>query len=192
MQEAVTEPETHRVSIQPRPCRLPRGDQRLLPRRFDVELDPASEIIPAIGRQGGDLQPQPRLSEPRRRRSSPPIPATPSIPPAPCSPAPIRSRCRSCRTRLRRPTSRRSPPSRPRAGAADVSSTTPTTPPARSLPGLLRARRGVRPRARHPRRARQLLLGDRLRRPPPGLVPRPPPAPRRSGSRSSRSPRATT
>src|ERR1700679_3829885 len=49
MQEAVTEPETHRY-----PSNRGRGDFRqalsdFYARRFDVTLDPDSEIIPAIG-----------------------------------------------------------------------------------------------------------------------------------------------
>jgi LL-diaminopimelate aminotransferase len=49
MQEAVTEPETHRY-----PSNRGRADFReavsdFYVRRFDVQLDPASEIIPAIG-----------------------------------------------------------------------------------------------------------------------------------------------
>jgi LL-diaminopimelate aminotransferase len=49
MQEAVTEPETHRY-----PSNRGRGDFReavsdFYARRFDVQLDPASEVMPAIG-----------------------------------------------------------------------------------------------------------------------------------------------
>jgi LL-diaminopimelate aminotransferase len=49
MQEAVTEPETHRY-----PSNRGRADFRealsdFYARRFDVRIDPASEVIPAIG-----------------------------------------------------------------------------------------------------------------------------------------------
>src|SRR3954449_12586740 len=49
MQEAVTEPETHRY-----PSNRGRADFReavsdFYARRFDVELDPATEVMPAIG-----------------------------------------------------------------------------------------------------------------------------------------------
>ena len=50
----------------------------------------------------------------------------------------------------------------------------------------------LRPRARDPRRPRQRLLGDDLRRLRRARASSPRPGPRRSASRSSRSPRATT
>ncbi len=69
MQEAVTEPETHRY-----PSNRGREDFRgavrdFYERRFDVELDPEPRDHPRDRRQGGDLQPQPRLPRPRRLRA---------------------------------------------------------------------------------------------------------------------------
>ena len=58
--------------------------------------------------------------------------------------------------------------------------------------GFFETRRLLRPRARDPRRPRQRLLGDDLRRLRRAQLPRHARAPRRSASRSSRSPRATT
>ena len=49
MQEAVADPGTHQYPSQPRPRGVPRGLRRLLRRRFGVEIDPETEVIPAIG-----------------------------------------------------------------------------------------------------------------------------------------------
>ena len=91
MQEAVTEAETHQY-----PSNRGRADFRaavrdFYARRFDVELDPEQRDHPGDRRQGGDLQPQPRLPRPRATTRSRPTPATPSTRAARGSPAP--SRC---------------------------------------------------------------------------------------------------
>ena len=69
MQEAVSEPETHRY-----PSNRGREDFRgavrdFYERRFDVTLDPEQRDHPGDRRQGGDLQPQPRVPGPGRLRA---------------------------------------------------------------------------------------------------------------------------
>ena len=69
MQEAVTEPETHRY-----PSNRGREDFReavrdFYERRFDVDARPRARDHPRDRRQGGDLQPQPRLPGPGRLRA---------------------------------------------------------------------------------------------------------------------------
>ena len=69
MQEAVTEPETHQY-----PSNRGREDFRgavrdFYERRFDVDARPRARDHPGDRREGGDLQPQPRLPRPRRLRA---------------------------------------------------------------------------------------------------------------------------
>ncbi len=177
---------------QPRPRGLPRGAVRdFYERRFDVKLDPDERDHPGDRRQGGDLQPQPRVPRPRRLRAR----GRPRLPGlhrrtvarrrragADGAAAGARLRARPRRDRRGRRASRE----------ADVPQL-PEQPDRRDRAGgLLRARRRVRARLRDPRRARQRLLGDRLRRLPRARRSCRRPAPRTSASRCSRCPRATT
>ena len=191
MQEAVADPANHQY-----PSNRGRDEFReafadFYDRRFGVEIDPETEVIPAIGAKEciynlcfafldpGDvaLASDPGYpvytGGPILAGATPELlPLVPELGFAPdLSADPGRGR---------------------RQGAADVPQL-PEQPDRRGRPrGLLRDGRLLRPRARDPRRPRQRLLGDDLRRLRRAQLPRDARAPRRSGSRSSRSPRATT
>ena len=142
-------------------------------------------------RQGVHLQPQPRVPRPGRRRAR----VGPRLPGVHERAADRRRRAGAAAAeagaRLR-PRPRCDPVRRARARADHVPQL-PEQPDRRDRPRrAVRARGGARPRARDPRRARQRLQRDHLRRVRRAVVPADARAPRRSASRCSRSRRATT
>ena len=159
--------------------------------RFGVEIDPESEVIPAIGAKEciynlcfafldpGDVA----------------LAADPGYPVYTGGPALAGRRggadAAAPGARLR-PRPRRDPGRGPGPRPAPVRQL-PEQPDRRGGPGrLLRAPGRARPRARGPGRPRQRLLGDHLRRLRGAELPRHARAPRRSGSRCSRCRRAST
>ncbi len=103
------------LPLQPRPRRLPRGGERLLRAALRRGARPRERDHPRDRRQGGDLQPQPRLPRPRRRRAR----LGPRLPRLQRRAAARRRRpraaARSCPSSASSPTSTRSPPRTSRA-----------------------------------------------------------------------------
>ena len=191
MQEAVAEPETHHY-----PSNRGRVDFReaiadFYARRFDVQLDPETEVMPAIGAKECIFNLNLAFLDPGEVA----LAADPGYPVYTGGPAARRRRGRrdAARARARlRPGPRRDRAERSAARQADVRQL-PQQPDRRRRPArLLRARRRVRPR---PTRSSSSTTTPTRRpsttatSPPRSSRPR---APRRSASRSSRSPRATT
>ena len=81
MQEAVTEPETHRTRPTAAARTSAQRSRDFYERRFDVTLDPEREIIPAIGAKEAIFNLNLAFLDPATTRS-PPIPATRSTPAA--------------------------------------------------------------------------------------------------------------
>ena len=192
MQAAVADPGTHQYPSNRGRAEFREAFARFYDRALRGRDRSRDRGDPGDRRQGVHLQPLLRLPRPGRRRAR------------------LRSRLsglhRRAAARRRRgraaaaaspssaspPTSTRSPADDLRARAADLPQL-PEQPDRRGRPRrALRARGRARPRARDPRRPRQRLLGDDLRRLRRPELPRHARAPRRSGSRSSRSPRAST
>ena len=180
------------LPVQPRPRGVPRGRRATSTSGASTSCStPSTEVIPAIGAKECIFNLNLAFLDPGDSRS-PPTPATPSTPAvrwlAGAEPVlmPLVPELGFA----------------PDLGAIDEEVARraklmyinyPNNPTGAVVPdGLFERGRRVRPRLRHPRRARQRLLGDRpstatarrrfSRRP----------APRTSASRSSRSPRATT
>ncbi len=163
MQEAVAETGQPEVPEQPRPRRVPPGLRRVLRPPLRGRDRPRKRGDPGDRRQGVHLQPLLRLPRPRRRRAR----LRPRLPRLHRRPDPRRRNGASC---CRWSPSWASPPTSARSrrgrgqGTADVPQL-PQQPDRRRRPrGLLRDGRLLRPRARDPRRPRQRLLGDDLRR----------------------------
>ena len=171
MQEAVSEPETHQY-----PSNRGREDFRaavrdFYERRFDVVLDPASEIIPAIGAKEAIFNLNLAFLDPGDYA----LAADPGYPvytggPWLAGAEPVLMALEPERGFV--PNLDAIDEQVLRQEQADVPQL-PEQPDRRGGPrGLLRARGGVRARARHPGRPRQRLLGDHLRRLPRAVVPR--------------------
>ena len=191
MREAVGDPGTQKYPSNRGRAEFREAFADFYLQRFGVEIDPDHRGDPGDRRQGVHLQPLLRLPRPGRRRPR----LGPRLPRLHRRPDPRRRRGRAAAARARarlRPGPRRDPGREARGGAPDLPQL-PEQPDRRDRPrGLLRARGRARARARDPRRPRQRLLGDDLRRLRRAELPRDARARRRSGSRSSRSPRATT
>ena len=164
MQAAVADPGTHQYPSNRGRDGVPRGVRELLRAPLRGRDRPRDRGDPGDRRQGVHLQPLLRLPRPRRRRAR----LRPRLPRLHRRPAARRRRggaaAAACPSSASRPTSTRSPPRRLRARAADVPQL-PQQPDRRDRARrLLRAGRRARARARDPRRPRQRLLGDDLRR----------------------------
>ena len=146
MQEAVAEPGTHQYPSNRGRPEFREAVQRLLRAALRRRAStPRREVIPALGRQGVHLQPQPRLPRSRATSRWPPTPAIRCTRAARCSPAPSPS-CMplAARARLRARTSTPSPPRDRRAGEADVPQLPQQPHRRRRARGLLRPRGRVR------------------------------------------------
>ena len=170
MQEAVTEPETHKY-----PTNRGRADFReavsdFYERRFDVELDPEREIIPAIGAKEAIFNLNLAFLDPGDYA----LAADPGYPVYTGGPwlAGAEPVLMALEPELGFVPDLDAIDAESReAGEADVPEL-PEQPDRRGRArGLLRARGRVRRGARDPRGARQRLLGDRLRRLPRAVVP---------------------
>ena len=171
MQEAVTEPATHQY-----PSNRGRADFRgavrdFYERRFDVKLDPEREIIPAIGAKEAIFNLNLAFLDPGDYA----LAADPGYPvytggPWLAGAEPVLMALEpEPRLRARPRGDRRGRRSQEQADVPQL----PQQPHRRGRARrVLRAGRRVRPRARHPRRPRQRLLGDPLRRLQGPLVPR--------------------
>ena len=191
MQEAVAEPGNQKYPSNRGRAEFREAFADFYDERFGVEIDPESEVIPAIGAKECIYNLCFAFLDPGgvALASDPGYPvytggpilagATPEL-------LPLVPELGFA------PDLERDPGRGRRQGPADVPQL-PEQPERRDRPrGLLRDGRLLRPRARDPRRPRQRLLGDDLRRLRRAELPRDARAPRRSGSRSSRSPRAST
>ena len=180
------------VPVQPRPAGVPRARCRTsTPAASTSRLDPKTEIMSAIGAKECIFNLNLAFLDP----GDVALAADPGYPVYTGGPLlagaepylmPLVARARL------RPGPRRDPRRRRPPGQADVPQLPQQPDRGRRPRRVLRGGRGLRPPPRRPRRPRQRLQRDVLRRVPRAVVPRPPPAPRRSASRSSRSRRATT
>ncbi len=158
MQEAVSEPETHKVPMRVRPRGLqgkPTSD--FYERRFDVEARPREGDHPSDRREGGDLTrprvPRPRRLRPRRRPRLPRLHRRPVAGRrgAGADGATARAGLRPQPERDRRETAKR---------AKLMFLNEPNNPSGRGRAGgVLREGRRVRARARGARRPRQRVFG---------------------------------
>ena len=191
MQAAVADPATHQYPSNRGRAEFREALARFYDRRFGVEIDPETEVIPAIGAKEciynlcfafldpGDIA---LASDP----GYPVYTGGPVLAGAEAVVLPLEPGAR-----LR---------ARPRRDRSDGDlESTPHVPQLSEQPdgrgragGVLREGRGARQEARVPGRPRQRLLGDDLRRLRRAQLPRDRRAPRRSESRSSRSRRAST
>ena len=165
MQEAVADPATQKYPSNRGRAGVPRGVRRLLRlQRFGVEIDPETEVIPAIGAKEciynlcfafldpGDVA---LASDP----GYPVYTGGPILAGAEAELLPLRARAR-----LRARTSTRSRP-RTLEAARLIFLNYPNNPTGAVVPeGFFERVVELRPRARDPRRPRQRLLGDDLRR----------------------------
>ncbi len=191
MQEAVADPANHQYPSNRGRAEFRQAFADFYDRRFGVEIDPETEVIPAIGAKECIYNLCFAFLDP----GGVALASDPGYPVYTGGPilagADAGAAAAGARAGLRAGP-QRGPRRRRRQGPADVPQL-PEQPDRGDRPrGVLRAGRLLRPRARDPRRPRQRLLGDDLRRLRRAQLPGHARAPRRSGSRSSRSPRAST
>ncbi len=160
---AAHDPGTHQYPSNRGRAELREAVARFYDRRFGVELDPETEIVPGAGRQGVHLQPQPCVPRPRRRGAG----GRPRLPGLHGRAAAGRGRGRAhaaaARARLR-PRPGRDLARCGRQGTADVPELPEQPDRGGGARGPVRAGRGVRARARRADRARRLVHRDHLRR----------------------------
>ena len=191
MQEAVADPGTHRYPSNRGRPEFREAVSDFYARRFDVELDPDTEVIPAIGAKECIFNLNLAFLDP----GDVALASDPGYPvytggPLLAGGEPVADAA-GARAGLRARPRRDRPPTRERARLMYLNY--PNNPTGAIVPdGLLRRRRRVRAPPRHPGRARQRVLGDHVRRLPRALVPGHARRRATSASRSSRCPRATT
>ena len=179
------------LSLQPRPPRLPRGAQRLLRAALRRRCGRRDRGDPGNRREGGDLQPQPRVPRPGRRGAG----ERPRLSGVYGRTAAGWRGARGDAARARagvRAGSRCDPRGDRAAGEADVPQLPQQPDGCDRAGGVLRAHRCLCARLRHPRRARQRVFGDQPTTATARLRSWRRPARRTWASRSSRCPRATT